>query len=245
MSDLVEGRNAVAEALSAGLPIERVLIAEGVKPDAAVERVRSLAAEHGVPVEQCPRRKLDAMSDRGAHQGVAALARPFAYADLDSVLRLTTGQPRSLIIALDHVTDPGNLGAVARSAEAVGAAALVIEERRSAQVTAAAFKASAGAVAHLPVARVSNLSRALARAKDAGYWVAGASEHAEQDAWASPLEGRIVLVMGAEGEGLSRLVRENCDFLVRLPVEGHVGSLNVAQAATVLMYEWVRRGLTP
>lgn len=242
MSELVEGRNAVAEALAAGLPLERVLIADGVRPDRALDRVRKLAQERGVQVVERPRRELDSMSDHGAHQGVVAIARPFRYAELSDVLGAVEGDADSLIVALDHVTDPGNLGAVARSAEAVGARAVVIESRRSAQVTAAAFKASAGAVAHVPMVRVANLTRALVAMKEAGYWVAGASEHAERSAWDAPLEGRLVLVMGAEGEGLSRLVRETCDFLVSLPVEGKVGSLNVAQAATVLAYEWARRG---
>lgn len=242
MNEIVEGRNAVAEALAAGLPLERVLIADGVRPDRTLDRVRKLALERGVPVAEKPRRELDSMSDHGAHQGVVAVARPFRYAELSDALGAAEGADRSLIVALDHVTDPGNLGAVARSAEAVGAHAIIVESRRSAGVTAAAFKASAGAVAHIPIVRVPNLTRALVALKDAGYWVAGASEHAEQSAWDAPLEGRLVLVMGAEGEGLSRLVRETCDFLVSLPVSGKVGSLNVAQAATVLGYEWARRG---
>ncbi len=150
-------------------------------------------------------------------------------------------KPDSLIIALDHVTDPGNLGAVARSAEVVGADAVLVAKNRAAAVTPAAYKASAGALAHIALAQETNIARSLARCKEAGYWIAGASEHAEQTAWEAPLEGRIVLVMGSEGEGLARLTRESCDFLVRLPQAGRVGSLNVAQATTALAYEWLRR----
>ncbi len=150
--------------------------------------------------------------------------------------------PRSLVVVLDHITDPGNLGAVARSVEAVGASGLVIPAKRSAEVGQVARKAAAGALEHLRVAKVANLSRALDELKQAGYWVAGASEHATESVWEARLDDRLVLVMGAEGSGLSRLVSEHCDFLVSLPMAGRVGSLNVAQAATVLAYEWLRRG---
>ncbi|MDP2232850.1 MAG: 23S rRNA (guanosine(2251)-2'-O)-methyltransferase RlmB, partial [Actinomycetota bacterium] len=153
----------------------------------------------------------------------------------------TAGAKRSLIVALDHVTDPGNLGAVVRSAEVVGADAVLVAKRRTAPVGPAAYKTSAGAVAYLPIVQETNLVRALEALKREGYWVAGASERAQQTVWDAPLEGRIVLVMGSEGTGLARLAEETCDFLVSLPVAGKVGSLNVAQAATALMFEWVRR----
>ena len=219
---IIEGRNAVIEALRGGVPLSRVTIAEGTKPD----------------------RVLDARSERGAHQGVIAEAKPYRFASLDEVLRRAEGKPASLIIALDHITDPGNLGAVVRTAEVVGADGVVVAKRRSAAVTPAAYKSSAGALAHMLLAQEANLVRSLVRCKEAGYWIAGASEHAKQTVWEVPLEGRIVLVMGSEGEGLARLTRETCDFLVRLPQVGRVGSLNVAQATTALSYEWVRRTAT-
>ena len=158
---------------------------------------------------------LDAKSERGAHQGVIAEAEPYPFATLDAVLARAEGKKHSLIIALDHITDPGNLGAVVRTAEVVGADGVLVAKRRSAAVTAAAYKSSAGALAHVLLAQEANLVRSLERCKkEAGYWVAGASEHAEQTAWDAPLEGRVVLVMGSEGEGLARLTRETCDFLV-------------------------------
>jgi len=239
---LLEGRNAALEALRAEMPLKRILIAEGTKPDRTLDEIARRAGHADVPVESVPRRELDRMSERGAHQGVIAEASPYRYAALADVLRSTQGQEASLVIALDHVTDPGNLGAVARTAEVVGAACVLVQKRRSAAVTAAAWKSAAGALAHVAVAQEPNLVRALEALKSAGYWVAGASEHATQSVWEAPLEGRIVLVMGSEGEGLSRLTLETCDFLVSLPQAGKVGSLNVAQATTALAYEWLRRG---
>lgn len=241
MTDIVEGRRAVTEALRSGATVSTVLIAENVKSTAAIDELIELATQRGVRVERRARREIERMSPRGAHQGVVAVVAPFAYTPLAEVIRRSEGQERVLVLALDHVTDPHNLGAVARSAEVAGAGGLVIEKRRSAGVGPAAFKASAGAVAHLPVVAVTNLVRAIAELKEAGFWVAGASEDAPALAWDAPMEGRLVIVLGAEDRGLSRLVAESCDFLVGLPVAGHVGSLNVAQAATVLAYEWVRR----
>ena len=238
----VEGRNAVFEALRAGVPLRKILIAEGTKPDRTLDEIARLANAAGVRVRRAPRRELDGMSERGAHQGVIAEAAPYRFATLDDVLARAHGKPASLVIALDHVTDPGNLGAVVRTAEVVGADGVLVAKRRSAAVTPATYKASAGALAHIALAQEPNLVRALERCKQDGFWIAGASEHAEQTAWEAPLEGRVVLVMGSEGEGLARLTREACDFLVRLPQAGKVGSLNVAQAATALAYEWLRRG---
>ena len=241
MSDIVEGRNAVLEALRGGRPLRRILLAQGAKPNPVLDEIERTARTAGVAFERVPKQELDRRSERGSHQGVLALAEPFQYAELQDVIRAGEGADNALVIALDHITDPGNLGAVARSAEVVGAVGLLVPKQRSAEVTAAAHKASAGALSHLPLARVPNLVRALEQLKEAGYWVAGASEKATTLAWDAPLEGRLVLVLGSEGTGLSRLVEESCDFLVSLPVVGHVGSLNVAQATTVLAYEWARR----
>ena len=241
MSERIEGRNAVLEALRSGATLKRVQVARGIKADDAVREIMSLARSAGIPIEEVDRGVLDRASERGHHQGVAAIAPDFRYASLAEVLARAEGKERSIIVALDHVTDPGNFGAVIRSAESAGADGVVVAERRSAPVTAVVHKASAGATSHLPVARVPNLVRALEELKQRGYWVAGASEHARDSLWDAPLDGRIVLVLGSEGTGLSRLVSETCDFTVSIPLVGEVGSLNVAQAATVLLFEWVRR----
>jgi 23S rRNA (guanosine2251-2'-O)-methyltransferase len=240
MSTLVEGRNAVLEALRAGVPVTAVLLASGSE-GGPVDEIRRLAAGRGIAVRTVARRVLDERSVRGAHQGVMAEMAAFAYTPLAEVLERVGDRDASLVIVLDHITDEGNLGAVARSAEVAGADALVIPKARSAAIGPAAYKTSAGALAHLPVVREPNLVRVLEHLKEAGYWVAGATESATTLAWDAPLEGRLVLVMGSEGEGISRLVEKACDFTVRLPVAGRVGSLNVAQAATVLAFEWSRR----
>jgi 23S rRNA (guanosine2251-2'-O)-methyltransferase len=171
------------------------------------------------------------------HQGVVAEVDPYPYADPDSLL----DRPDALVVALDQVQDPRNLGAVCRSAEAVGAAGLVIPSRRSAAVTAAVSKASAGAVEHLPVARVTNLADWLARAKDSGAWVYGAEARAAAPYAQTDLSGKVVLVLGGEQKGLRRRVSESCDLLISIPLRGRVGSLNVSAAAAVLLFEAARQ----
>lgn len=241
MAERVEGKRAVLEALRGGLDIERLEVVRGLSRDAVLGEILQAAAQRGVPVREVARQSLDASSERGRHQGVVAVLRAFRYATLGDVLAACREKPDSTLVVLDHVTDPGNFGAVARSAECAGADAVVVAERRSAPVTAVVHKAAAGALAHLPVVRVTNLVRAIDELKHAGYWVVGASGDAELDLWRAPLDGRIALVLGSEGRGLSRLVEESCDALVSIPLLGRVGSLNVAQAATVLLYERVRR----
>ncbi len=211
--------------------------------DPLVRRIRSASPD--AVVRRVPKGELDAISEHGmshgAHQGIVVEVPPYRYADIERIARTGGSKPDSLVVMLDHVTDEGNLGAIIRTAEVVGADGVVIPSRRAAQVGVGVYKTSAGAALHLPVARVPNLSAAIATLKEAGYWVAGASEKATHDVWHAPLSGRIVLVMGSEGEGISRLVRQNCDFLVSLPQAGHVGSLNVAQATCAICYEWLRQ----
>ena len=164
----------------------------------------------------------------------------FPYADVADILDRAGGGP-ALVVVLDHVTDDGNFGAIVRSAEVVGAAGVIIANKRAAGVTVGSYKTSAGAVMHLPIAQVPNIARALDDLKAAGFWVGGASEHAEGSCWDAPFEGRVALVMGSEGDGISRLVLEKCDFLTKLPQRGMTESLNVAQATTALCFEWLRR----
>lgn len=233
----IEGRRAVAEALEVGMPLRRALVADG---DASLAGLVRELEEAGVPLERASRSKLDAISSHGAHQGIAVQAAPFAYADLSDVLE-RAGEGDALVVLLDHVTDQGNLGAIVRSAEVVGAAGVIIAKARAAGVGVGAFKTSAGAVLHLPIAQVPNLAAAIETLKEHGFWVGGATEHAHDDVWSAPMGGRLCLVMGSEGDGISRLVRERCDFECKLPQRGRVESLNVAQAATVMCYEWLRR----
>lgn len=240
MSPYIEGRNAVIEALRSGMPGRAVLVAEGVRDAVAVREIERLACERGIPIQRVSRRALDERSERCAHQGVAFEAEEHGYVSLDDVVLAASQARRCLILAFDHVTDPGNMGAAVRSAEVFGASAVLVPKRRTAAIGPAAYKTSAGALAWMPIVR-DNLSWALNHLKQHGFWVVGAEPKAPLLAWDAPLEGRLVVVLGSEGKGLTRLVRETCDFLVRLPVTGRVDSLNVAQAAAVLAYEWERR----
>ena len=245
MPEYIEGKRPVLEALRARVPLESVMLADNLGRDGLVSDIQRKAKAAGVPVQGVPRAKLDGISERGSHQGVIAQAAPFPYANLQDVLdraqSLFDETQRALVVVLDHITDAGNLGAIAHSAEAVGAAGILIPNKRSARVTAATYKSSAGAIAHLPIAQVANLKASLERCKEAGFWVAGASEKADQVVWQANLKGKMVLVMGNEGEGLARLTQESCDFLVALPQVGQTASLNVAQAATACMMEWLRQ----
>lgn len=246
MAEYIEGKRPVIEALRSGTPIKRVLIADGIKRDGLVNDIMRKAKNRGVPVSMVPRKELEKRSERGSHQGVMAEAQPFAYASLQGVIDAAEADAKerdgsALVVLLDHITDAGNLGAIARSAEVVGASGIVIPNKRSAHVTAATYKSSAGAIINLKIAQVANLGQAIDRLKEAGFWVAGASEHAQESIWDSNLKGKMGLVMGNEGEGLARLTREKCDFLMALPQVGSTQSLNVAQASTAVMYEWLRQ----
>jgi 23S rRNA (guanosine2251-2'-O)-methyltransferase len=169
----------------------------------------------------------------------------YEYSTLVDLIRLAKGKPNALIVALDHITDAGNMGAIVRSAEVVGATGVLIPNKRAAPVNDAVYRTSAGAVEYLPIAREANIAQSLKRLKDEGFWVGAATEHAKQLIWDAPLEGRLVLVMGAEDTGISRLVRELCDFEFKLPQKGYTPSLNVAQAFTAIAYEYLRRTTRP
>ncbi len=237
----IEGRHSVLEALRSHVPLERVYVAQGVDLARTVPEIAELIAAARIPIQNVSRGWLDEHSERGAHQGIAASVAAFAFTPLGAILADSQDKSSSLLIALDHVTDAGNLGAIARTAEVAGADGLITVKRRSAPFSAGAFKTSAGALAWLAVAQETNLVRALDACKAAGFWIVGASEHAATAIWEVPLEGRLVVVLGAEDSGLSRLVLDACDYTASLPVAGHVGSLNVAQTAAVFAYEWVRR----
>lgn len=239
---IIEGRNAVFEALRANMPLVKIYVSSAVEPGGGpIQEIEKLARDAKVRVVPSQKRDLDRMSERGAHQGVIAEAAPYEYSSLDAVIAAGKDEESSLVILLDHVTDPGNLGAIARTAEVVGALGLVVPKKRSAAITPAAWKAAAGALAHIKIAQEANISQTMKRLQDAGYWVAGADGSAKQTVWQAPLDGKIALVVGSEGYGMARLTRESCDFLVRLPQAGKVGSLNVAQATTAIAYEWLRR----
>lgn len=238
----VEGRRAVLEALRAGTAIVRITLQEGIDRGPQLQEITRRAQEEGIPVETIPRRELDRRSATRKHQGVVAFVRDQRYFELHDVIELAKGSHRPpLLVALDGIEDPHNLGAIARTADAAGAHGLVIPERRSVGVTAGSTRASAGALQHIPVARVVNLARAIVELKQAGFWATGLDgsgdiQHTDMD-----MTGATVIVVGSEGSGISRIVKEKCDFLVRLPMLGHVESLNASVAASIVLYEAVRQ----
>jgi 23S rRNA (guanosine2251-2'-O)-methyltransferase len=240
--ELVVGRNAVVEALRAGVPATTLYIAGGLEFDERIAEARKLAGRAGMAVVDIGRFELDRLSGAAPHQGLALVVPPYRYAHPEDVLDRALAANRGLLVALDGVTDPRNLGAVVRSAAAFGAQGVVIPERRAAGMTAAAWKTSAGAAARLPVARATNLTRALRSFADGGLVVVGLA--ADADVSLDDLEAAtdpMVLVVGSEGRGLSRLVGETCDLLVRIPMAGEVESLNAGVAAGVALAEIARR----
>lgn len=246
MADYIEGKRPIIEALRTGVPVEKVLMADNVRRDGMIDDIARKAKRAGAPVIKVPRAELDEKSERGSHQGVIAVARPYAYVGAGDLIQVANEYAeahdgRALLVVLDHITDAGNLGAIVRSANAVGASGIVIPNKRSARVDAATYKSSAGAISHVPVAQVSNVVQTLERLKKEGFWVCAATEYARDVVWKTNLKGKMALVMGNEAEGVSKLVLEHSDLLAKLPMEGQVASLNVAQAATAFMYEWLRQ----
>jgi 23S rRNA (guanosine2251-2'-O)-methyltransferase len=230
------GRRTALEAVRAGLAVE-VLVARGARSTPGLRDVLEESRRSGVPVREVGRAELDALARD--HHGVVARVRPPAPIG-EGELADRAFEPDALVVVLDGVQDPQNLGAAARSAEAAGASLLVMRERRAADATGAAIRASAGALLHLPVARVTNLRRALERLKDAGFTVVGLDEHAPTTVYeAERPDGRVAIVVGSEGSGMARLTREACDLLVSLPMRGRVGSLNAAASLAALLYALV------
>ena len=234
---VIEGRNAVIEALRAGVAIDKIFLMKG-ETDSALGHIASAAREKGVVVVDADRRKLDGMSRTHSHQGVIALAAVREYATVDDILNAARekGEP-PLIVVCDELSDPHNLGAVIRTADAAGAHGVIIPKRRSAVVA----KTSAGAVAHVPVARVANLPSLLKELKEEGVWVFGTAMNGSTSLYQADLKGPAAIVIGSEGEGMGRLVTENCDFTVSIPMFGKINSLNASAAAAVLLYEAVRQ----
>jgi 23S rRNA (guanosine2251-2'-O)-methyltransferase len=238
----VHGVNPVRELLRSGAEAPGELwIAEGAERQRLAEILR-LARQRGARLREAPRQKLDRLAGTDRHQGVVAVVSDYRYRELDELLAAARdrGEP-CLLVALDGVEDPHNLGAVVRSAHALGAHGIVIPRDRAAGVTAAAAKASAGAVEHCPVARVTNLAQALESLKNSGLWIVAAEAEAEADLDAVDLTGPTAIVLGSEGRGIRPLVRRGCDRAARIPMSGEVGSLNVSASAAICLYEALRQ----
>lgn len=239
---LYEGRNAVLELLRAGRAVDKLFVASD--HNGRMADIIAMAKEAGAVITQVDRRKLDAMSETGVHQGVIAQAAAHEYATLDSLLETARSRgEQPLLVICDGLTDPHNLGAVIRSAETAGAHGVIIPKRRSAGLTATAAKASAGAIEHIGIARVTNLSAAIDELKKNGVWIFGADAGGEKQLYQADFAGAAAIVIGSEGNGLSRIVREKCDFIVSIPMKGKVNSLNASAAAAVFLYEAVRQRL--
>ena len=238
---IIEGRNAVIEALRAGETIDKIYLQKG-ETDKTLGHIASKARAAGVVVVEADRRKLDAMSRTHAHQGVIALAAVREYVSVESILQAARdkGEP-PLLVVCDEISDPHNLGAIIRTAECAGAHGVVIPKRRSAGLTAVVAKTSAGAVSYMPVARVANLPAALKELKKQGVWIYGTAAEGTTPLYGADLRGPAAIVIGSEGSGMGRLVRETCDFLVSIPMKGRISSLNASAAAAILLYEAVRQ----
>lgn len=240
-NETIEGRNAVIEALRAGRAIDKIFIAKG-DTDKTLGHIASRAREKGVVVVEADRRKLDFMSQTHAHQGVIALAAVKEYCSVEDILAAAEQRGEApFVIVCDEISDGHNLGAIIRSAECAGAHGVIIPKRRSAGLTAVVDKASAGAAEHMAVARVANIPAAIKELKARGLWIYGTAADGESALWRTDFTGPLALVIGSEGDGMGRLVRESCDFIVSLPMKGKLGSLNASAAAAITMYEVLRQ----
>ena len=239
----LEGRNALQEALKAGRTIDKVFIASG-ETDAHLQRLAAQAKDAGAVVVPVDRRKLDQMSSTRSHQGVIALAAAHAYFTIDDILAEAASRgENALIVICDELADPHNLGAIMRSAECAGAHGVIIPKRRSVGLTATVAKASAGAVEYMKVARVTNITSAISELKEKGVWVFGTAAEGSIPMYKADLTGPTAIVIGNEGDGMSQLVRKNCDVMVHIPMKGRITSLNASAAASILLYEAVRQRL--
>ena len=240
----LEGRNALTEALRSGRTIDKVFIASG-ETDRALQRLAADAKEAGAVVVPVDRRKLDAMSFTRAHQGVIALAAARNYFSIDDLLEEAASRGETpLLVICDELSDPHNLGAIIRSAECAGAHGVIIPKRRSVGLTATVAKASAGAVEYMKVAKVTNINAAIEELKEKGVWIFGTAAEGSIPMYQADLTIPAAIVIGSEGEGMSRLVQKNCDVTVHIPMKGRITSLNASAAASILLYEAVRQRLS-
>ncbi|OCL27854.1 23S rRNA (guanosine(2251)-2'-O)-methyltransferase RlmB [Orenia metallireducens] len=237
----VEGRNPVIEALRAGRRIEKIFVLHSAH-GGAIDEIYKLAKKRNVRIEKVDNNQLDSMAGSHAHQGVIAVAEEIKYWDIDDLIKYAKKESdEPLLILLDELKDPHNFGSILRTVDAAGAQGVIIPNRRSVSFTPVVAKSSAGAIEYVPVAQVTNLSRTIDKLKDAGFWIGGADIDAKQTCYQANLKGALGLVIGSEGSGMRRLVKEKCDFLLRLPMKGHVDSLNASVAAGILIYETVRQ----
>lgn len=237
---IIEGRNPIIEALKNNRPIEKIMVNKDSK-EGSIKKILAMARDNKVIIQEVDRHKLDEMSESHAHQGVIAITSDYRYYDLDEILEIPKERGEDpFFIILDGITDPHNLGSIIRTADAVGAHAIIIPKRRSVQITPIVAKASAGAVEYVPVCKVTNIVNTIKTLKENGLWIA-AVDMDGQTFYQQNLAGPLGLVVGSEGEGISRLVKQNCDFTVSMPMSGNVTSLNASVAGGILLYEVYRQ----
>ena len=241
--DVLVGRNAVTEALKSGRGINKLWIASGDR-EGSVSEIAALAKERGIVMQYVERAKIESFAGGHRHQGVLAYVAPVPYAELDDILKAAEAKGEApFLVLLDELEDPHNLGALLRTADATGVHGILIPKRRSVSLNATVAKTSAGAVEYVPVARIGNIAQTLKKLKEKGFWVAGADMDGEKAYYEADLTGPLVLVVGSEGRGMSRLTKEACDFIVSMPMVGRINSLNASVAGSILMYESMRQRL--
>lgn len=239
--DLVEGRNAVMEAIKTDRTIEYIMISKGEKTG-SIKNIIKLAKEKGVVVKEVDRKKLDSMSQTGVHQGIMAIITPYEYYDLQDILDYAEEKgEKPFIIILDEIEDPHNFGSIVRTAEVCGAHGIIIPKRRNVGVTPTVYKSSVGAVEHVKIAKVTNINNTIEELKNIGIWVYGADMHGEDYCFNVNFSGAVALVIGNEGHGISKLTKEKCDMLVKIPMAGKINSLNASVAGGIIMYEILKQ----
>lgn len=239
--EFVAGRNSVAEVLKSGRSINKILVAKGER-HGAIREIIGQARSQGLVVQEVEPAKLDQITEGVRHQGVVAMVAPVAYAEIEDILgRAQENGEQPFIVLLDELEDPHNVGAILRTSDATGVHGVLLPKRRSSPLTATVAKTSAGAVEYVPVARIGNISQTLKKLKKQGLWVVGADMDGGKNYYEADLTGPIVVVVGSEGQGMGRLTKEECDFVVRIPMKGKITSLNASVACSLLLYEVLRQ----
>lgn len=235
--DIIEGRNAVIEAIKSDRTIEQIMIAKGDMEGSIIKLIK-MAKEKKIVIKEVDRRKLDSMSETGAHQGVIAIITPFKYCEVQDILDAAAERcEKPFIIVLDELEDPHNLGSIVRTAELSGVHGIIIPKRRNVGITPTVYKSAAGAIEHMKIAKVTNINQAIDELKDNGVWVYGTDIRAEEYSYQTDFSGACALVIGNEGTGMSKLTKDKCDKLIKIPMVGTINSLNASVAAGIMMYE--------
>ncbi|WZL72652.1 23S rRNA (guanosine(2251)-2'-O)-methyltransferase RlmB [Clostridiaceae bacterium 35-E11] len=240
-SDKIEGRNPVLEALRADREIDKILVAKGAA-QGSIQKIIAMAKDKKIPVQYVEKQKIDQLSTSHAHQGIIAFVAAYRYVEVEDILQYAINKEEDpFILILDEITDPHNLGSMIRTADAAGVHGVIIPKRRAVGLTSVVAKTSAGALEYVPVAKVSNIAQTIEYLKEKGVWIIGADMTGETSYYNRDLTGKIALIIGSEGKGIGRLIKEKCDFLVNIPMRGEVSSLNASVAASILMYEVVKQ----